>query len=82
MGALAKFAEATVFLSGREPLRAKPEGHWSLGKMIADTLLDEDDIQHIAILIIGLPGSGKSTIVDLLVRLYNYLCYIYLLYLL
>ena len=61
MGALAKFAEATVFLSGREPLRAKPEGHWSLGKLIADTLLDEDDIQHIAILIIGLPGSGKST---------------------
>lgn len=61
MGALAKFAEATVFLSGREPLRAKPDGHWSLGKLIADTLLDEDDIQHIAILIIGLPGSGKST---------------------
>lgn len=61
MSGISELRAASVFLNGREPIRKKPEGHWSLGKLIADTLLNDDDVQHIAILIVGLPGSGKST---------------------
>lgn len=61
MNKISMFKQATVFLSGREPLREKPKGPWSLGRLIAETLLNDNDVQHIAILIVGLPGSGKST---------------------
>ena len=41
MGSIQFIIDSTIHMSGREPLRSKPEGHWSLGKLIADTLLNE-----------------------------------------
>lgn len=61
MSEITSLIEASVFLNGRDPIRPKPAGHWSFGEYIAKTLLDEKDVQHIAVLIVGLPGSGKST---------------------
>lgn len=55
-----RMADLTEKLCGSEPFRAKPKGEWSFGEHVARILCKEDR-QHVAPIIYGLPGVGKST---------------------
>lgn len=60
-GLFARMADLTERICGTEPLRPKPSGEWSFGEYVARVLCDDVDVQHVAPLIYGLPGVGKST---------------------
>lgn len=56
-----RMADLTERLCGSQPLRKKPEGEWSFGEHVARILCNDEDIQHVAPIVYGLPGVGKST---------------------